>query len=202
MDEKRWIPETLFDELGFRMTFAVDKVLYELQTEHQHLILFEQPYFGKMLMLDGATQISKRDEFIYQEMMSHVPLFAHGHARDVLIIGGGPAGLCAAMYAGRGMLDAVLLERGVTGGELLNTEKIEDYPGFVSILGRELADRMTEHAEKFGARVLFDDVTDRRSLSRELENTKKFLELVVDNIPVSLVVARVSDGRGARRARR
>lgn len=93
MAEKRWIPETLFDDLGFRMTFAVDKVLYELQTEHQHLILFEQQYFGKMLMLDGATQISKRDEFIYQEMMSHVPLFAHGNAQEVLIIGGGDCGI-------------------------------------------------------------------------------------------------------------
>jgi hypothetical protein len=92
-DKKRWIPETLFDDLGFRMSFRVDKVLYELQTEHQHLVLFEQPFFGKMLMLDGATQISKRDEFIYQEMMSHVPLFAHGNARDVLIIGGGDCGI-------------------------------------------------------------------------------------------------------------
>jgi spermidine synthase len=93
MAEERWIPETLFDDLGFRMSFRVDKVLYELQTEHQHLVLFEQPFFGKMLMLDGATQISKRDEFIYQEMMSHVPLFAHGNARDVLIIGGGDCGI-------------------------------------------------------------------------------------------------------------
>jgi spermidine synthase len=75
------------------MSFRVDKVLYELQTEHQHLVLFEQPFFGKMLMLDGATQISKRDEFIYQEMMSHVPLFAHGNARDVLIVGGGDCGI-------------------------------------------------------------------------------------------------------------
>jgi spermidine synthase len=91
--EKRWIAETLFDDLGFRMTFQVDKVLYEMQTEHQHLVLFEQPFFGKMLMLDGATQITKRDEFIYQEMMSHVPLFAHGAARDVLIIGGGDCGI-------------------------------------------------------------------------------------------------------------
>ena len=93
MAEKRWIAETLFDDLGFRMTFQVDKVLYELQTEHQHLVLFEQPYFGKMLMLDGATQISKKDEFIHQEMMSHVPLFAHGNPRDVLIIGGGDCGI-------------------------------------------------------------------------------------------------------------
>ncbi len=90
---KRWIAETLFDDLGFRMTFQVDKVLYEMQTEHQHLVLFEHPFFGKMLMLDGATQITKRDEFIYQEMMAHVPLFAHGAARDVLIIGGGDCGI-------------------------------------------------------------------------------------------------------------
>ena len=93
MAEKRWIAETLFDDLGFRMTYQVDKVLYELQTEHQHLVLFEHQFFGKMLMLDGATQITKRDEFIYQEMMSHVPIFAHGAARDILIIGGGDCGI-------------------------------------------------------------------------------------------------------------
>ena len=93
MAEERWIAETLFDDLGFRMTFKVKKVLYEMQTEHQHLVLFEQPFFGKMLMLDGATQITKKDEFIYQEMMSHVPLFGHGKARDVLIIGGGDCGI-------------------------------------------------------------------------------------------------------------
>jgi spermidine synthase len=93
MAEERWIAETLFDELGFRMTFKVDRVLYEMQTEHQHLVLFEQPFFGKMLMLDGATQITKKDEFIYQEMMSHTPLLAHGNAREVLIIGGGDCGI-------------------------------------------------------------------------------------------------------------
>jgi spermidine synthase len=93
MAEKRWIAETLFDPLRFRMTFEVERVLYEVQTEHQHLVLFEHKYFGKMLMLDGATQITKRDEFIYQEMMSHVPIFAHGRAKDVLIIGGGDCGI-------------------------------------------------------------------------------------------------------------
>src|SRR5271169_6141673 len=93
MAEKRCIAETLFDDLGFRMSYQVDKVLYELQTEHQHLVLFEHRFFGKMLMLDGAMQISKKDEFIYQEMMSHVPLFAHGKAEDVLIIGGGDCGI-------------------------------------------------------------------------------------------------------------
>jgi len=93
MAEKRWIAETLFDDLGFRMTFRVDKVLHETRTGHQHLVLFEHPFFGKMLMLDGATQVTTRDEFIYHEMMTHVPLFAHGHAREVLIVGGGDCGI-------------------------------------------------------------------------------------------------------------
>jgi len=93
MADKRWIPETLFDALGFRMTFAVEKVLYELETEHQHLVLFEQKHFGKVLMLDGATQVTTRDEFIYHEMMTHVPILAHGSAREVLVIGGGDCGI-------------------------------------------------------------------------------------------------------------
>ncbi|MGQ0702126.1 MAG: thioredoxin-disulfide reductase [Gemmatimonadales bacterium] len=72
---------------------------------------------------------------------------------DVIIVGAGPAGLCAALYAGRGMLRTVVLERGIPGGELLNTEKIEDYPGFVSILGPDLAAKMEEHAKAFGADI-------------------------------------------------
>lgn len=72
---------------------------------------------------------------------------------DTIIVGGGPAGLCAGMYAGRGLLRSVILESKVPGGELLNTEKIEDYPGFESILGRDLADRMASHARKFGAEI-------------------------------------------------
>src|SRR4029453_13557333 len=93
MAEKRWIAETLFDDLGFRMTYEVERVLYELQTEHQHLVLFEHPFFGKMLMLDGATQVTTRDEFVYHEMMTHVPIFAHGSAKEVLIVGGGDCGI-------------------------------------------------------------------------------------------------------------
>jgi thioredoxin reductase (NADPH) len=77
---------------------------------------------------------------------------------DVIIVGAGPAGLCAGLYAGRGMLRAVVLERGIPGGELLNTEKIEDYPGFASILGQELAEKMAAHATAFGADIRQEEV--------------------------------------------
>ena len=79
-------------------------------------------------------------------------------AYDVIIVGGGPAGLCAAMYAGRGMLKALTIERGAPGGELLNTDLIEDYIGFESIKGWELARQFAEHAKKFGADIVTDTV--------------------------------------------
>jgi len=69
---------------------------------------------------------------------------------DVIIVGGGPAGLAAGLYAARMNLKAVLLERGPVGGQLLNTELIEDYPGFESVLGADLAVKMGDHARKFG----------------------------------------------------
>lgn len=53
------------------------------------LIIFENAAFGRVMALDGVVQTTERDEFIYHEMMTHVPLLAHGHAKHVLIIGGG-----------------------------------------------------------------------------------------------------------------
>jgi thioredoxin reductase (NADPH) len=77
---------------------------------------------------------------------------------DVIIVGAGPAGLCAAMYAGRGMLKALTIERGAPGGELLNTDLVEDYLGFESIKGWDLAQKFTDHAKKFGAEIVTDTV--------------------------------------------
>src|SRR6267143_4616149 len=72
---------------------------------------------------------------------------------DVIIVGGGPAGLAAGLYTARMNLKAVLVDRGPLGGQLLNTELVEDYPGFETILGSDLATKMGDHARKFGLEI-------------------------------------------------
>jgi thioredoxin reductase (NADPH) len=84
-----------------------------------------------------------------------------GERFDVIIVGAGPAGLAAGLYAARMNLRAVLLDQGPPGGQLLNTELIEDYPGFESILGSDLAIKMAEHARNFGLDIReFEPVRD------------------------------------------
>src|SRR5215472_16023789 len=110
MADKRWIAETLFEELGFRAAFEVERVLYEMKTEHQQLVLFQHKHFGKVLMLDGATQVTTRDEFIYHEMMTHVPILAHGKAKNVLIIGGGDCGIAEEVIKHKALKSLVQVE--------------------------------------------------------------------------------------------
>lgn len=88
---------------------------------------------------------------------------------EVIIVGAGPAGMTAGMYAGRSMLKAVVLERGAPGGELLNTEVIEDYPGFEHVLGWELAQKFESHARKFGAEFRTAGVTVIRRVDEGFE---------------------------------
>ena len=71
---------------------------------------------------------------------------------EIIIVGAGPAGQSAALYAGRSRIPTLVLERGIPGGQLWNTAEVEDYPGFEHIMGPDLAERMQQHAEKFGAR--------------------------------------------------
>ena len=87
---------------------------------------------------------------------------------DVIIVGGGPAGLAAGLYTARMNLKTVILDRGPLGGQLLNTELVEDYPGFDSILGSELAMKMGEHARRFGVEI------------RDVEGTAKVVRLESD----------------------
>lgn len=91
---------------------------------------------------------------------------------DLIIIGGGPAGLTAAMYAARAKLDALLLEKEIVGGQVRNSYTIENYPGFKSIDGGELADIFQEQAEKLGANIdEFDSIQ-----NIDISNDKKIIE--------------------------
>ncbi|KYP97091.1 spermidine synthase [Sodalis-like endosymbiont of Proechinophthirus fluctus] len=83
--------ETLHDHFG--QYFTVDNVLYQETTGQQDLVIFENAAMGRVMALDGIVQTTERDEFIYHEMMAHVPLIAHGNAKKVLIIGGGDGGI-------------------------------------------------------------------------------------------------------------
>ena len=78
---------------------------------------------------------------------------------DVVIIGAGPAGLTAGIYSGRGQLDTLIIEKAVPGGQIAQTEAVENYPGFdEAISGPELSERMRRQAEKFGASIKMDEV--------------------------------------------
>lgn len=83
--------ETLYDSYG--QEFRVDKLYFESKTDHQHLVIFENAKFGRVMALDGVIQTTEADEFIYHEMLTHVPLLAHGSVKNVLIIGGGDGGM-------------------------------------------------------------------------------------------------------------
>ncbi len=101
MSGPRWIDETLHD--GTRFSLEVARLLHEEKTAHHHLALFENRVFGRVLVLDGAVQVTSADEFAYHEMMAHVPILAHGAAAEVLIVGGGDCGLAEEVLKHRGV---------------------------------------------------------------------------------------------------
>ncbi|MFC6387174.1 thioredoxin-disulfide reductase [Sporolactobacillus kofuensis] len=77
---------------------------------------------------------------------------------DVIIAGAGPSGMTAAVYAARANMSVLMIERGIPGGQMANTEAVENYPGFESILGPDLSNKMFEHAKKFGAEYAYGDI--------------------------------------------
>ncbi|MDM5303652.1 spermidine synthase [Bacillus subtilis] len=78
---------------NFGITMKVNKTLHTEQTEFQHLEMVETEEFGNMLFLDGMVMTSEKDEFVYHEMVAHVPLFTHPNPEHVLVVGGGDGGV-------------------------------------------------------------------------------------------------------------
>lgn len=87
----QWITEEQTPHL--RLSAEAEEVLYSGESEFQKIEVFKSKEYGTMLALDGVFQTSEREEFIYHEMMSHVPLFLHPNPERVLIIGGGDGGV-------------------------------------------------------------------------------------------------------------
>jgi spermidine synthase len=103
-----WVNETLYAAWGQR--FRVKRELARVQSDFQDILIFESETHGRVMLLDGVVQITEGDEFVYQEMISHPPLLAHGAAGRVLIIGAGDGGVLKHVLQHRTVARAVMVE--------------------------------------------------------------------------------------------
>jgi spermidine synthase len=103
-----WSTETLHAD--YAQSLKVGTLIYDSETEHQRLRVFENGTFGRVLTLDGVVQVTEGDNFIYHEMMAHVPIIAHGAARRVLIIGGGDGGMAREVLKHREVTHVTMVE--------------------------------------------------------------------------------------------
>ena len=113
-----WLNETLYPDWGQRFRFT--RQLARVQSPFQDIAIFETESHGHVMTLDGVVQITERDEFVYQEMLAHVPLLAHGAAKNVLIIGAGDGGVLKHVLMHKGVERAVMVE---IDGEVIDLAK-------------------------------------------------------------------------------
>ena len=86
-----WSIERLHEDHAQGLRMATEH--YDSATDHQRIRVFENPTFGRIMTLDGVVQVTEADNFIYHEMLTHVPILAHGSVKRVLIVGGGDGGM-------------------------------------------------------------------------------------------------------------
>ncbi|MDE2574726.1 MAG: polyamine aminopropyltransferase [Rhodospirillales bacterium] len=118
MTTDSWINETLYPDWGQR--FRVTRELARVRSAFQDIVIFESSSHGRVMLLDGVVQITEGDEFVYQEMLTHVPLLAHGACTRVLIIGAGDGGVLRRVLQHRGVREAVMVE---IDGEVIRLAK-------------------------------------------------------------------------------
>lgn len=107
-DKQEWMTERLHDH--YAQSLRVDEMLYDSNTEHQRLKVFQNGQFGRILTLDDVVQTTEGDNFIYHEMLTHVPILAHGAAKRVLIIGGGDGGMARAALQHKSVEHVTMVE--------------------------------------------------------------------------------------------
>lgn len=100
--------ETLYPD--WRQTFSNTETVYEEKSDFWDLIVFENPVFGRVLAIDGTIQLTEKDEYMYHEMMAHVPLMTHAEPSSVLIIGGGDGGVLREVLKHESVKRVVLVE--------------------------------------------------------------------------------------------
>ena len=118
MTTESWINEGLYPDWGQR--FLVKRELSRVKSEFQDIVIFESYSHGRVMVLDDVIQITEGDEFVYQEMLTHVPLLAHGRAANVLIIGAGDGGVLRRVLQHNCVRRAVMVE---IDGEVIRLAK-------------------------------------------------------------------------------
>jgi spermidine synthase len=105
-----WLKEMQLEGAGIAMTYKVKETLVRKQTQFQDLAIIDTEVFGRMLVLDGIVQTTIKDEFVYHEMISHIPLFTHPNPKKVLVVGGGDGGAIREILKHPSVEKAVLCE--------------------------------------------------------------------------------------------
>ena len=153
-----------FEELlhkGYAQSFEITNVLFHEKTEHQDLVIFETPTFGRVMALDDIVQVTTRDEYVYHEMMTHVPMLAKGDATDVLIIGGGDGGILREVLRHTSVKTATMVE-----------------------LDRTVVDLSVKHLPEISAGAFDDARTDliiTDGVKFAAETNKRFDVIIVDS---------------------
>ena len=192
--------ETLYD--GYGQRFRMDRLLHEVRTEHQHLVIFENARMGRVMALDGVIQTTEADEFVYHEMLAHVPILAHGAVRRVLVIGVGDGGILREIVRHAGIEEivaveidprdmspaslAALAEMGVTRASI----GVQDFdPEIQKTIGRlqsyELTRQVAEMIRERGVRSLNADILyglPHQTQARISDSVQKLLTLSPDRV--------------------
>ena len=134
-----WFSE--FHTPDVKHSIRVNRQLYSKQSDYQRIDIFETPEFGRVLTLDGNVMLTERDEFIYDEMIVHVPMAVHREAKDILVIGAGDGGVVRELtrYDRVERIDLVEMDADIYYDELGKDMRVEEIPEDMLELAQELS---------------------------------------------------------------